>query len=103
MSVEISSSLCAGKQCITKASVLSNNLEFIWKPSKSDKRLSLVDSSPMLTHVSVYTTSASETAFCGSFVAEKEIIAEEYTEEDPNKEYTSDNVFAKLNELKESE
>ena len=34
---------------------------------------------------------------------EKEIIAEEYTEEDPNKEYTSDNVFAKLNELKESE
>ena len=34
---------------------------------------------------------------------EKEIIAEEHTEEDPNKEYTSDNVFAKLNELKESE
>ena len=33
----------------------------------------------------------------------KEIIAEEHTEEDPNKEYTSDNVFAKLNELKESE
>ena len=34
---------------------------------------------------------------------EKEIIAEEHTKEDPNKEYTSDNVFAKLNELKESE
>ena len=33
----------------------------------------------------------------------KEIIVEEHTEEDPNKEYTSDNVFAKLNELKESE
>ena len=33
----------------------------------------------------------------------KEIILEEHTEEDPNKEYTSDNVFAKLNELKESE
>ena len=34
---------------------------------------------------------------------EKEIIAEAHIEEDPNKEYTSDNVFAKLNELKESE
>ena len=33
----------------------------------------------------------------------KEIIVEEHTEEGPNKEYTSDNVFAKLNELKESE
>ena len=33
----------------------------------------------------------------------KEIIVEEHTEEDPNKEYTSDNVFAKLNELKESD
>ena len=33
----------------------------------------------------------------------KEIIVEEHTEEDHNKEYTSDNVFAKLNELKESE
>ena len=33
----------------------------------------------------------------------KEIIAETHAEEDPKKEYTSDNVFAKLNELKESE
>ena len=36
-------------------------------------------------------------------IEEKEIITEAHTEEDPKKEYTSDNVFAKLNELKENE
>ena len=34
---------------------------------------------------------------------DKEIINEAHKEDDPKKEYTSDNVFAKLNELKESE
>ena len=33
----------------------------------------------------------------------KRLLLRAYAEEDPKKEYTSDNVFAKLNELKESE
>ena len=36
-------------------------------------------------------------------IDQKEIIAEVEKEEDPKKEYTSDSVFGKLNELKESE
>ena len=36
-------------------------------------------------------------------IDKKEIIAEVEKEEDPKKEYTSDSVFGKLNELKESE
>ena len=38
-----------------------------------------------------------------SDIDQKEIIAEVEKEEDPKKEYTSDSVFGKLNELKESE
>ena len=36
-------------------------------------------------------------------IDQKEITAEVEKEEDPKKEYTSDSVFGKLNELKESE